>query len=42
MAAFAEVEESSDKPTGFLGQQLQAGAQLLVAMLNIKVHHPVL
>lgn len=40
MAAFAEVEEPPDEPVGFPREQFQAGAQLLVAMLNIQVHGP--
>ena len=40
MAAFAEVEEPPDDVVGFPGEQLQAGAQLLVAVLNVQVHGP--
>lgn len=40
MAAFAEVEEPPDESVGFPGEQLQAGAQLLVAMLDIQIHGP--
>lgn len=40
MAAFAEVEEPADDAVGFPGEQLQAGAQLLVAVLDVQVHGP--
>lgn len=40
VAAFAEVEEPPYKSVGFPGEQLQAGTQLLVAMLDIQVHGP--
>lgn len=40
--AFGQVEEAPDNPMGLLGEHLQGGAQLLIAVLNIKVHDPVL
>ena len=40
MAAFAEVEEPADDPMGLLEQHFQAGAHLLVAVLEAAVHGP--
>lgn len=40
MAAFAKVEEPLDESVGFPGEQLQTGAQLLVAMLDVQIHGP--